>query len=176
MGPVKEISDWLSSNSWYLYHQEMTERRTENTGGWFLQSDEFGRWKNEGRARLWVTGMREWVSLTSSFATDLSSSAGAGKTILACVPYRFYCPKADLTALQIALHQSPAGERDCYIWSLRPGHCHCLCLLPIQRPPHCRRHYTWSHCPSAPPGSSDSDAHQGILRHPPKAKDQADIV
>jgi len=62
---VKTISDWLSRNSWYGYHQEMTERRAENTGMWFVQSDEFESWQREGNARLWVTGMRECSSMAS---------------------------------------------------------------------------------------------------------------
>ena len=60
---VKTISDWLSPNRWYEYHQEMTERRAENTGLWFVQSDEFQSWQREGNARLWVTGMREYASI-----------------------------------------------------------------------------------------------------------------
>jgi len=62
---VKTIADWLSLNSWYEYHQEMTECRTGNTGIWFLQSDEFQLWQREGNARLWVTGMRECSSIFS---------------------------------------------------------------------------------------------------------------
>ena len=56
---VKTISDWLSANNGYAYHQEMTERAAAKTGGWFVHSDEFRSWQREDRARLWVTGMRE---------------------------------------------------------------------------------------------------------------------
>jgi len=62
---VKTIADWLSLNSWYEYHQEMTERRAGDTGIWFLQSDEFQLWQREGNARLWMTGMRECSSIFS---------------------------------------------------------------------------------------------------------------
>jgi len=56
---VKTISDWLSQNNWYSYHQDLTERRTENTGMWFVTGDEFQRWQRDEKARFWVTGMRE---------------------------------------------------------------------------------------------------------------------
>jgi len=63
---VKTISDWLSDNTWYAYHQEMEKRRASNTGIWFLDSPEFQSWLRNSRGRLWATGMRESEASTRS--------------------------------------------------------------------------------------------------------------
>ena len=60
---VKKISEWLSNNNWYSYHQAMVSRRADNTGIWFLECDEFQTWIDDKNGRLWATGMRKCLSL-----------------------------------------------------------------------------------------------------------------
>jgi hypothetical protein len=69
---------WLSG-TYTTRYEELRNETVENSGQWFLNSEEFTAWKNgTGQNCIWCVGIRIHLVL---FITH-SLSAGAGKSIL----------------------------------------------------------------------------------------------
>lgn len=66
----REILEWLSVSNYDSRHDELRKTRTENTGLWFVKSDEFTQWmKGDGSSCLLCLGIRKTSTyyLRSSF-------------------------------------------------------------------------------------------------------------
>ncbi|KAJ3500680.1 hypothetical protein NMY22_g19181 [Coprinellus aureogranulatus] len=72
---VIEIASWLSPKNYRVHHDTTVALRAENTGLWFLTSEEFKAWVKGEPGVLWVTGM-----------------PGSGKTILASQSIDYLSP------------------------------------------------------------------------------------
>jgi len=111
---VRTISEWLSDNTWYSYHQDMAQRRADNTGRWFVESDEFNTWITDKCGRLWVTGMREFYLfkiVPSLNVTTTRSRCGKDHPGVSKVPARWLIMW--LMSLQISLGRLPAWLGEC---------------------------------------------------------------
>ncbi|KAJ2934191.1 hypothetical protein H1R20_g2896, partial [Candolleomyces eurysporus] len=65
---IKRICEWLTKVSFGSIYSESSSKATEGTGMWFIESEEFGRWKRGDSKILWGTG-----------------KPGAGKTTLSSI-------------------------------------------------------------------------------------------
>ena len=55
----KKILEWLSVGPFDLRHEELRQVRAENSGRWFLESEEFTKWATgRGPSCLLCTGIR----------------------------------------------------------------------------------------------------------------------
>jgi hypothetical protein len=55
----KEILEWLSPASFITRHEELQKTRAENSGKWFVESEEFVQWmEGKGPNALLCTGIR----------------------------------------------------------------------------------------------------------------------
>ncbi|KAF3218272.1 hypothetical protein TWF106_007634 [Orbilia oligospora] len=64
-GELDKIKDWLLPPDFSTSQMIASDKRSENTGSWFLESEEFVRWQDSPCSLLWVSG-----------------GAGRGKTVL----------------------------------------------------------------------------------------------
>ena len=75
---MEKVLEWLSPSDMSKMHQDIKGKRTDNTGTWFLDSEEFTRWANgEGSTLLFCPGKGSYL-----FIVLISFTAGAGKSVL----------------------------------------------------------------------------------------------
>jgi hypothetical protein len=67
-GKLERIYDWLSAADPSSNYQQALKQRHQNTGLWFLESDQYRAWKNDPASFLWLHGI-----------------PGSGKTILSSI-------------------------------------------------------------------------------------------
>ncbi|KAJ2934212.1 hypothetical protein H1R20_g2893, partial [Candolleomyces eurysporus] len=79
---IGQICEWLTKVSFSSIYWESISKATEGTGMWFIESEEFGRWKREDCKILWGTG-----------------KPGAGKTTLSSIVIK-HLQRDDNTARQ----------------------------------------------------------------------------
>ena len=78
----RKILDWLSTENYSTRHKELRKTRIENSGKWFLNSNEFTSWSDgTGHGCLLCMGIRLTLVIIS-----LIVAAGAGKSILMWAP------------------------------------------------------------------------------------------
>ncbi|KAJ2934167.1 hypothetical protein H1R20_g2889, partial [Candolleomyces eurysporus] len=56
---IEQICEWLTKVNFGSIYSESHSKATEGTGMWFIESEEFGRWKKGESKILWGTGKRE---------------------------------------------------------------------------------------------------------------------
>jgi len=62
----RTLGDWLSSLNFKDTQADVLDQRTDGTGQWFLESDEFNAWLvSVVPQTLWCTGMRKILILGS---------------------------------------------------------------------------------------------------------------
>ena len=86
-GQFHKIVDWLAPPDPWMNHASARQHHEPHTGSWFLQSDQYQRWKGGHTRNLWLYG-----------------KAGCGKTVLSSTiieDVRLYCESAVNSALAV---------------------------------------------------------------------------
>lgn len=55
----KDALEWLNGVNFDNTLSSVLDQRTENTGAWFLESEEFREFESEHGVHLWGQGLRE---------------------------------------------------------------------------------------------------------------------
>lgn len=81
---LKEILSWLSQDDVTKKHLEIMEKRTEGTGQWFINSDEYMDWKAGASEAsiLWCPGKRESYLPNLLLVVLTENQAGTGKSFM----------------------------------------------------------------------------------------------
>jgi hypothetical protein len=58
----QKIYQWLSPPDPSSNHNSACKKRQPTTGAWFIESDEFKKWKMGPNSFLWLHGIRKYIS------------------------------------------------------------------------------------------------------------------
>lgn len=78
----RDVVAWLSPLNFSAKQDDVSSRRQEGTGKWFLEADLFKAWLDGTEKALWCPGIRTFLPPFLSVSAD-RLEAGAGKTVLA---------------------------------------------------------------------------------------------
>ena len=81
----QRILDWFSPLNFFKTQQDVFKKRQEDTGLWFIESQQFQDWLTGPTETLCCVGIRESSKRSLTCHVMLRSTAGAGKSVLASV-------------------------------------------------------------------------------------------
>ena len=77
-----QIGKWLDPPDPSSNHVAALEKRCSETGGWFVDGEQFLSWKESVRSFLWIHGICRSMNIFMVCDFLTKSAAGSGKSIL----------------------------------------------------------------------------------------------
>ena len=56
-----KMLQWLSIMDPSIYHNRAFKLREAGTGQWFLQSEDYNRWRSQSKGLAWLHGIRKFI-------------------------------------------------------------------------------------------------------------------